>query len=124
MNRRTNDHSEYRAVPVNTMAADALIPDVAMSSAAMVLTTQDKRPSPCLPGGRISMTSICHLKMQLFPKIYSAQELTHIPPGQNGRRLADDIFICIFTNEKFSILMKISLNFVPKGPINNNPALA
>ena len=26
-------------------------------------------------------------------------------------------------NENFGILIKISLKFVPKGPINNNPAL-
>ena len=37
--------------------------------------------------------------------------------------LADDIFICIFLNGKFSILIKISLKFVPKGPIDNNQAL-
>ena len=45
------------------------------------------------------------------------------PPGQNVRRFADDIFINIFMNEKFCILIKISLKFVPKGPIENNPAL-
>ena len=37
--------------------------------------------------------------------------------------LADDIFRCIFTNEKFYIFIKISLKFVPKGPIDKNPAL-
>ena len=37
--------------------------------------------------------------------------------------LADDIFTCIFMNEKFCILIKISLKFVPKSPIDNNPAL-
>ena len=26
-------------------------------------------------------------------------------------------------NEKFCILIKISLKFVPKGPVDNNPAL-
>ena len=36
---------------------------------------------------------------------------------------ADDIFRCNFVNEKFCILIKISLKFVPKGPIDNNPAL-
>ena len=36
---------------------------------------------------------------------------------------ADDIFRCIFVNEKFCILNKISLKFVPKGPIDNNSAL-
>ena len=39
------------------------------------------------------------------------------PPGQNGRCLADDIFKCIFMNEKFCILIKISLKFGPKGPV-------
>ena len=44
-------------------------------------------------------------------------------PRQNGRRFADDIFKCIFLNENEWISLKISLKFVPKGPINNNPAL-
>ena len=38
--------------------------------------------------------------------------------------LADAIFRCIFVNEKLSNLIKISLKFVPKGPIDNNPVLA
>ena len=37
--------------------------------------------------------------------------------------LSDDIFRCIFMNEKFWILNKISLKFIPKGLIDNNPAL-
>ena len=37
------------------------------------------------------------------------------PPGQNGCHFADDIFRCIFMNERFCILIKISLKFVPKG---------
>ena len=45
------------------------------------------------------------------------------PHGQNGRHFADDVFICIFVNEKFCILIKISLKFVPKDPVDNNPAL-
>ena len=37
---------------------------------------------------------------------------------------ADDIFKWIFVNEKFfCILIKISLKFVPKGPIDNKAAL-
>ena len=35
----------------------------------------------------------------------------------------DDIFRCIFMNEKLRILFKISLKFVPKGPIDHKPAL-
>ena len=42
---------------------------------------------------------------------------------QNGRHFADDPFKCIFLNETLRILIKMSLNFVPKGPINNIPAL-
>ena len=40
------------------------------------------------------------------------------PPGQNGRHFTDDIFKCIVMNEKICILIRISLKFVPKGPIN------
>ena len=36
---------------------------------------------------------------------------------------ADNIFNCIFLNENVQIAIKISLMFVPKGPINNIPSL-
>ena len=42
---------------------------------------------------------------------------------QNGRHFPDDIFKCIFLNENDWISIKISLNFVPWGPINNILAL-
>ena len=45
------------------------------------------------------------------------------PPGQNGRHFEDDIYRCILVNEKFWILNEISLKFVPKGVIDNKPAL-
>ena len=44
-------------------------------------------------------------------------------PRQNGRRFADDTFKRILLNENVRISIKISLKFVPKGPINNIPAL-
>ena len=44
-------------------------------------------------------------------------------PRQNGRHFADDIFKCIFINENISISIKLSLKFVPKGPINTIPSL-
>ena len=37
----------------------------------------------------------------------------------DGQHLVDDIFKCIFMNAS----IKISLEFIPKGPINNIPAL-
>ena len=43
------------------------------------------------------------------------------PPGQNGRHFADDIFGCIFVNEKFYILIKILLKFVPNGSNDYDP---
>ena len=42
---------------------------------------------------------------------------------QNGRHFADDTFKRIFLNNNIIISIKISLKFVPKGPINNIPAL-
>ena len=45
------------------------------------------------------------------------------PSVQNGRHSTDNLFNRIFVNEKFCILIDISLKFVPKGLINNNPAL-
>ena len=50
-------------------------------------------------------------------------EINSSPPGQNGCHFPDDIFNCIFMNEKFCIFIQISLNFVSKGPIDNIPAL-
>ena len=44
-------------------------------------------------------------------------------PRQNGCLFADDIFKRIFLNENIWISITISLKFVPKGPINNIPAL-
>ena len=44
-------------------------------------------------------------------------------PGQNGLHFPDEIFKCIFVNENIWILIKVSLNFVPYGKINNISAL-
>ena len=44
-------------------------------------------------------------------------------PRQNGRHFADDTFKPIFMNENGIISINISLKFVPKGLINNIPAL-
>ena len=42
---------------------------------------------------------------------------------QNFRQFLHDIFKCIFLNEDVLISIKISLKFVPKGPINDISAL-
>ena len=49
--------------------------------------------------------------------------LNSLRPRRNRRLFADNIFKCIFVNENARISIKISLKFVPKGRINNIPAL-
>ena len=50
-------------------------------------------------------------------------DINKLRPRHNGRHFADVIFKCIFLNENVWIPIKISLKFVPKGPINYIPAL-
>ena len=47
----------------------------------------------------------------------------HIEAETNDRHFPDDIFKSIFLNENGLISIKISLKIVPKGQINNIPAL-
>ena len=51
------------------------------------------------------------------PRLVSRWVLKTLRPRQNGRHFSDDIFKCIFINEKFCISILISLKFVPRGPI-------
>ena len=44
-------------------------------------------------------------------------------PRQNGHHFIDDTIKHIFLNENVRISIEISLKFVPKGPVNNIPAL-
>ena len=53
----------------------------------------------------------------------TATNFNPLRPKTNGRHFLDDIFKCIFLNENVLISIKISLKFVPKGQINNIPAL-
>ena len=68
-------------------------------------------------GSTIGETSIKHI---LFAEDRS---LNTLRPRQDGRRFADDTFKRIFLNENVWISIEVSLKFVPKGPINNIPAL-
>ena len=45
----------------------------------------------------------------------------YVIPRQNGRHFAEDIFTCIFVNDKFCTLITISLTLVPRGPIYWGP---
>ena len=46
------------------------------------------------------------------------KKVNTLRPRQSGRHFPDHILICIFLNENVWISLKISLKFVPKGPIH------
>ena len=68
----------------------------------------------------LTVSSVRH---DIFSSVTGYLCINTLRPRQNGRHFADDIFKCIFLNENVSIAIKIPLKFVPKGPINNIPAL-
>ena len=61
--------------------------------------------------------------MPITPNTYIITAINSLRPRQNGRHFPDDIFKCNLLNENVWISIKISLKFVPKDPINYNPAL-
>ena len=62
----------------------------------------------------------CHWTAMIRGGVESG--INTLRPRQDGYHFPDDVFKCIFLNENAWILIKISLRFVPKGPINNIPA--
>ena len=71
----------------------------------------------------ICMYNLCSLTWDTSVLYHSQRSLNTLRSRQTGRHFADDIFKRIFLNENIWILIKISLKFVPKGPINNILAL-
>ena len=63
---------------------------------------------------RFSALSYKQTRFKIFNSYQGA--LKSSISGQNDRHFLDDVFRCIFVIEKFSILIKISLNFVPIVP--------
>ena len=55
--------------------------------------------------------------------VNSTSHFNTLRQRQNGRPFADDVFKRIFFNENYCILIQISLEYVPRGPIINMPAL-
>ena len=60
---------------------------------------------------------------RLFCSYHILGFLNTLRPRHNGRHFADDILNSIFLNENVWIPIKISLKFVPEGPIDNIPSL-
>ena len=54
---------------------------------------------------------------------WATMSFNTLRPRQNGRLFADDTFKRIFLKENILISIKMSLKFIPKGLINNMPAL-
>ena len=71
-------------------------------------------------GDRKTSFTVIHWRRKMLWIVISFNTLR---PRQNGRHFPDDIFKWIFLNENVWISINISLNFVPNGPINNNPIL-
>ena len=110
-----------------TVSADGLAPDGARASAGIVLTELCDVFVPSLCGcywlpftlsNWMTVMQNGERGLVIFEYFMTPHVFTHW-----GRHFADTIFKCIFFYENCSILIKASLEFVPKGPINNNPAL-
>ena len=85
----------------------------------------DKICYTCTFNGRYSshkLIWICYITficMCLWSMLCRLHIINSSSPGQSGHHFADDIFKCIFLNEKFCIFIRISLKSVPKGPFDN-----
>ena len=70
---------------------------------------------------------VCQVQLGSIPtsesKLCGRCCINSLRPRQDGRHFADDSFTCIFFNENCCILIKFSLKYVRKGPIDNNRAL-
>ena len=71
---------------------------------------------------RVELLCGVHLTM-LTGIVWRSTSFNTLRPRQNGRHFADDTFKRIFMNENVRISINISLKLVPKGLINNIPAL-
>ena len=60
----------------------------------------------------------CIRNMRHMLELVKKGSMNTLMPKQNGRHAQDDNFKCISFNENIWILIKISLKFVPKCPIN------
>ena len=73
--------------------------------------------------GRLFSLGLNELKNAICLFLGKSYLVNTLRPRQNSRHFADDVMKCIFLKEKKSVSINISLNFVPKGQINNISAL-
>ena len=72
----------------------------------------------CIGKNGGSVVPLSNFIIDALLKLFSSMR-----PRQNGRHFTDDIFKCIFLNEKVRFFTKMSMKFVPWDPIDNNPVL-
>ena len=120
--------------PLGRNFSEILIEILTFSFKKMRLKVSSAKRRPfCLDLNVLRVLSIQQYRRTIasfkFPRYYLNCVWTQntcfnsLKPRQNRHHFADDIFKCIFLNENVWISIKISLKFVPKGPINNIPAL-
>ena len=78
---------------------------------------------PVLNYGPIVHGQRIRIRQSVRTRQESDSVINTLRPGQNGRYCADDTFKCLLFNQNILISIRISLEFVPKGPINHIPAL-
>ena len=82
--------------------------------------------SPC-PKSNAGSTNVCQYtrpnKYIGLGLLYCSGLFNTLRPRQNGRHFTDNMLKCILFQKNVWIWIKISLKFVPRGPINNIPAL-
>ena len=81
----------------------------------VIYTIIQWRPGPRITDLRFTLT--------FNAPIFHTAPLTHLPLHKLDALLADGIFTSIFLNEKDSVPMQISLEFICKSPIDNTPTL-
>ena len=80
----------------------------------------------CVKHANNHVTNCCQNQWWSRQQIHVSVEdsaFNTLRPRQNGRRFPDDSSKCIFLNGNVWISIENSLKFVPRGPINNIPAL-
>ena len=72
--------------------------------------------------GHLIATSVCYIsstQVLIYILLMVVALVNTLSPRQNGRHFPDDVYKWIFLNESVWISIKMSLKFVPGGPINN-----
>ena len=99
---------------LQTVAVEAWSPGDRQPSLSSSTQVAHCTQSPIIQGSGLPSKFHSMLKIMLF---------STLKPGQNGCYFPDNIFQRTFLHENVSISIKISLKFVPRGPISNIPAL-